>query len=388
MRVCIIGNYPINNQCVCGGVEASVYGLVKELSQEHDVYVVDLPRIKGEDCLELDGQIHVRRFVNSRGMNYYALFRCLDIIHWIEEIKPELCHIHGTSAIARKLYFGLSRRGVPVILTVHGLVHVEKLNALYNGFSLRLWLQLLYQSRIEFDLLSKSDRIVVDTEYVKVAIEKCHQQGKISRLPSIDVVPQGVDNVYFNHCRSHASKMVLSVGAFTKRKGHHKLLEAFELIAENDKDTQLVIAGALTDHDFFEVMTNRVRQSKFVERIRLLPNVDKSDLLDLFGEAKLFALYTEEESQGIVFAEAMAMGLPIVSTLVGGVPCVVQNGINGLLCDYANIQEFSNSLQLLLSDEIIWRKMSIRSLELSIEYRWNDISHRIASIYSDCKRSC
>ena len=98
---------------------------------------------------------------------------------------------------------------IPTIITVHGLVHVEKKKALRQRHSIKLYLQYLYQSYFEFRLLSKCSKIIVDTEYVKEAINRYYYEGKIKALPQMHVIPQGINDVYFNLKCSHSLKNII-----------------------------------------------------------------------------------------------------------------------------------------------------------------------------------
>ena len=97
--------------------------------------------------------------------------------------------------------------------------------------------------------------------------------------------------------------------------------------------------------------------------------------------ADIFVLHSEEESQGIVFAEAMAVGLPIVATNVGGVPDVVKKGRNGLLSNYSDVDAFANDIVLLLQNETLKAQMSLHNKADASNYNWSVITNRILKIY-------
>ena len=66
-------------------------------------------------------------------------------------------------------------------------------------------------------------------------------------------------------------------------------------------------------------------------QLKLLQNASREEIQYQYSKASLCALHSEEESQEIVFCEAMATGISIVATKVGGIPDVVKNNRNGLL---------------------------------------------------------
>ena len=95
----------------------------------------------------------------------------------------------------------------------------------------------------------------------------------------------------------------------------------------------------------------------------------------------MFALHSEEESQGIVFAEAMAAGLPIVATNSGGIPYVVHDDDNGIFCMYGDVDAFASNMDSLLSDETSRNLISARNTEEAKKYNWANIANEIVKVY-------
>lgn len=381
MKIVFVANYPLDSSCIRGGVEASVYGLAQEMGKTNEVLVADIPRVGLHDGCSQDGRVRVMRFENRGKRNINSVSRVDDIKAWILCQQVDVCHFHGTGAVVHSLYKALRKENMNLVLTVHGLIHIEKLNALRKGFSIKKWIQLVYQSKVEFSLLSKCPKVIVDTEYVKKMIIGYKQQAKISKLPEIEVIPQGVDGEFYNHNCALDSKVILSVGTFTARKGHLLLLDAFERMANSVPESNLVIAGAVADESYYTQVKDYVSRSKYRERISVFPDVDRRKMMELYENACVFALHTEEESQGIVFAEAMAVGLPVVTTMVGGVPNIIRQGENGLLSEYGNIAEFSANLEMVLRNKDLRMIMSEKGHIMANNYHWSAISKHIIEVY-------
>lgn len=381
MKIVIVGSYPIHNNRIGGGVEASVYGLAHELSRSHEVVVYDMPRQGGIDIRESEGKLSVVRISNPGYFNLSGNRRCHEIVKKIVEDLPDVCHIHGTGLLACGIYKELTRKKIPVLLTVHGLANVEKRQALQKGFSLRKWFRYVYQSAVEFNLISNSSEVVVDSNYVKRALEEYKAVGKIRQLPAITVVPQGINRNYFQLNCSKETLNVLSVGGFAPRKGHLFLLKAFDKVAAELPNAVLTVVGNKVSESYYSDMLRTMEALPCRERIRLLPDLEQDKLFEVISQAHVFALHSQEESQGIVFAEAMATGLPVVATRVGGIPDVVEDGRSGLLTEYADVDMFAASMIELLSNKEKWALMSSRALQLSSKYDWFAIANRIEEIY-------
>ncbi len=381
MKIVLIGSYPLNSACINGGVEASVYGLVHELGKKHNVVVFDLPRKKGNNLRENNGNIVIVRSSNNCKTNIGGSLSSSSFFKQILVENPEVCHIHGTGMFTYFIFKKLKKHRIPVLLTVHGLVHVEKKKALQVDFSIKKYFQFLYQSFFERRLLSSCRDIIVDTEYVKKEVQLCLNNTKKRMLPKIAVIPQGINDAFYEIESSRNSNVVLSVGVFSSRKGHLQLIDAFDMVAKKIPDIKLVIAGSLSSKDYYEKMRKKVEESPYENRIRLMPNIESMELMDLYRNAHVFVLHSKEESQGIVLAEAMAVGLPVVATNVGGIPDVVKNGVSGFLTDYTDTRSFADAIIALMKDSALWEYMSQTGKTLSVQYNWGTITKKIEEIY-------
>ena len=377
MRIVQIGAYPTDVDYIKGGVEASVYGIAKELSLRDEVYVIDVPRFGVEDDVERQGNMTVHRYRNPGRHQKDAAKRVKDIVGVIKDYHPSVCHIHGTGPFSWHMLKALKRHGLSVALTVHGVLNVEKRNALRRRFSLKAVYQYLYQGFFERRILSHMDSVIVDTEYVKEAVKHL----KLKRTPLMEVIPQGIDMSYFDLSCSPTSRMVLSVGAFSRRKGHLYLIQAFEKVCALDESVSLTICGSVAETQYLNEIESHLAVSPCKDRIRLVIDAPKEALQDYYRNAHVFALHSQEESQGIVLAEAMASGLPVVSTRVGGIPYVIDEGKTGLLTEYGNVQAFAGSMLHLLNDHAGWLEMSVQCRTAAANYSWSRIADRITEVY-------
>lgn len=153
-------------------------------------------------------------------------------------------------------------------------------------------------------------------------------------------------------------KNVLFVGVDWIRKGGPALVEAFRLVRERVPDATLTIVGA----------SPRVA----VPGARVVGRVAPSELSQHYAHASIFCLPTRREPFGIVFLEAMAYGLPIVSTAISAVPDFVADGDNGYLVAPDDVPALADRLVTLLRSPDLQRRMGERSRALSQRYRWDN----------------
>lgn len=383
MNIVQVGPFPLSADCIKGGVESSVFGLVNELSKNQLVDVFDYPRINGRDSVERKGSLTIHRYSNSGNHNQDAMDRGKEILRDIVALHPNIVHIHGTGGLSGTLYSAVKTYGIPVLLTVHGLLHIEKKNALIKHPSLKHLYQLFVQSRAEFKVLNEAEHVIVDTEYVAEQIKHLYATKKISHLPWMYVVPQGIQSQYLQVSpKKSITPTILSVGSISQRKGHLLLVKAFEIVHKTVPFAKLIIAGTLTEKAYYTQLQNEIEKLHLKQSVELLTNIPQEQLLQKYQEATIFALHSQEESQGIALVEAMATGLPVVSTLVGGIPFVVKNGETGLLSKYGDMNAFANNMIKLLTNEDQRTKMSQSARIVAQDYSWSEIAKAIETIYN------
>ena len=377
MTIVQIGNYPISPDCIHGGVESSVYGLVQELAKSHNVDVFDIPRIGEKDRVEQYDNLTIHRYANPGIYNKDAVLRLREMVRDIIALSPEVCHVHGTGAFSKLIYLALQQHGIKMMLTVHGILREEKKQALLRKPSLKALYQYVVQSRDERELLETAPRIIVDTAYVE---EKLKAYGW-KHEPDMHVIPQGIDEIFYAIKCKPKSNVILCVGAIAPRKGHIYTVEMFNWLRARGVSAKLRVVGSLADKTYYEQLQQKIAESAYKEDIALETNLPREELLKAYAEAKLFVLHSREESQGIVLAEAMATGLPVVATKIGGIPYVVADGKNGLLCSHGDVDAMENMVEQLLTDDNQWKNFSVSAQQCARKYNWKRIADEIVELY-------
>ena len=151
------------------------------------------------------------------------------------------------------------------------------------------------------------------------------------------------------------SKMVLTIGQFIYRKGFDVLLKAWN--KELDENYSLVIVGGGEEE-------NQYRQyiaDHNLKNVQLVGFKPKEEIFEYYNAADLFVLPTREDIWGLVVNEAMAMGLPVVSTdMCVAAAELIENNINGCIVSVDNCKELRNAMKTMLqvdSNEIARRNL-------------------------------
>lgn len=168
-------------------------------------------------------------------------------------------------------------------------------------------------------------------------------------------IPMGVDVGRFAFAdrqrEVEAPFNILSVGRLEEVKGHSYLIDAIEKLRGLGLPVFLKIAG---DGPLKDLLRARVQKAGLDDAVELLGAVDSGRVAQEMQQAHLFALTGVEtasgkvESQGVVFAEAQATGLPVVASRLGGVPESLIETETGVLCSPRNVDEIVSAIQLFI----------------------------------------
>lgn len=153
-------------------------------------------------------------------------------------------------------------------------------------------------------------------------------------------------------------KTVLSIGQFIERKGFDVLLEAWK---ELDKKYQLIIIGGGDLEDSYKKI---ISQNKLLN-VKLINFIPKKEIFNYYKASDLFVLPTREDIWGLVINEAMACGLPIITTnkCIAGLELVNDNE-NGYIVDVGDSKELGNKIDKVLKNDDLAKVMSNNNIKL------------------------
>ena len=141
---------------------------------------------------------------------------------------------------------------------------------------------------------------------------------------------------------------LLSVGTLNPGKGHEELLDA--LAAVPSRNWHLTCAGSLTRHRPTAARIQAiVKERQLDDQVSLAGELDAEQLEERYQRADVFVLATLRETYGMAVAEALAHGLPVVSTSTGAIPALVGTEA-GLLVSPGDVHGLSNALSRVISD--------------------------------------
>jgi D-inositol-3-phosphate glycosyltransferase len=292
--------------------------------------------------------------------------------------RPDLVHAHfwmsaWASAAAAK------RLGLPLLVTFHALGTVKRR---YQGPSDT---SPLNRIRVETAVAGAADHIVA------TCADEVRELGLLGVPASkVSVVPCGVDLVHFSPARATSPSAavpgracryrLLSVGRLVPRKGYDTTIEALTLLP----DTELLIAGGADatpepEHDRLIAFAERLAVA---DRVRLIGQVARTDMPTLLRSADLVVCSPWYEPFGIVPLEAMACGVPVVASAVGGMLDTVVDGVTGAHVSPRDPAALAEVLSALLESPSRRAELARAGLErVRSRYSWDRVAADTAAVY-------
>lgn len=177
----------------------------------------------------------------------------------------------------------------------------------------------------------------------------------------IQVIPCGVDTEKFQLSATEKEKLFLAVGRFVYKKGPLHTIRAFHEVWKKYPDTRMVMAGAHTGlYTACKKLTAALDMEGVITFPGVLPHSEVSKLMTktfAFVQHSLTAPNGDKEGTPVGILEAAASGLPVVSTLHGGIPEAVIHGKTGFLVAEGDVTAMAQSMIALLENESIATSM-------------------------------
>jgi 1,4-alpha-glucan branching enzyme len=210
----------------------------------------------------------------------------------------------------------------------------------------------------------------------------------------IRVIHNGVDTVKFQPAADKRrvkqelgfnpdEPAILSVGRLYARKGLFTLIESIPAVVKRFPHTKFIISGKGQSNEMAKLVAHAERLGVRGNMIFTGYYPDKK-LPKLFQAADVFAFSTFYEHHPFAVLEAMATGLPVVTTNVGGIPETITDGKNGFMCQPFNAKQFSSRILYLLEHPAAAEEMANLARKTMVEqYAWNIVVKHAMAVYKE-----
>jgi len=253
---------------------------------------------------------------------------------------------------------------------------------------------------IERRAVKESAAVVAASEIEASELEQLYA----APASKIRIIPCGVDPEVFHPIRQadarrtlgrdECERLILFVGRIEQIKGIDVLLRAIGIVFRGypelrDEICLLVVGGALDAEDAEAETDKIVELRRLVHEHRLEHTVDfvgsqdQPRLALFYNAADLCAVPSLTESFGLVALEAMACGIPVVGTRVGGLQTVIENDVSGLLVPAGDDAALAEAMARMLLDPALRLRLAAGARERAKNYSWRRVGEAVAALYSD-----
>lgn len=389
-----------------GGAEVAAVETIKRLSQKHQLRVFVGNDTKIRSLLPQNVtviSVHYPRIPNLMGLAY-VLFgvpqiawhlsrkRC-DLI-WAKQEYPQAV----VGAIIKKMF------KKPLYATIQNpRMHEEELVLTGGGSFLKKLMPKLLTPLLSWSY-AQADVLAAVSTYSATEAKK--MGGK-----RVVVIPNGVDVKEFGvrssesgvrsqesgargegfgvwgsesngHKDEHKRKTlkntltIVSTSSLIPRNGMDTLIAVVALLPKNLK-WRLIIAGEGPER---AKLKQQISNLKVAKQVALLGRVENNRIPELLSQADLFVRPSRFEGFGVAFIEAMAAGVPVIATPVGGIPDFIIHQETGLLVEPDDPASLANAIELIAVDQALSIKLTTRASKLIKErYQWDVIVAKVES---------
>jgi glycosyltransferase involved in cell wall biosynthesis len=298
----------------------------------------------------------------------------------------DLWHVHWLYPTGWMVNDSLSRMDVPVVMTAHGAdIQVDR----HTNYGFR---QFPKHDRRVRSLVPRAGCLTAISDSIAKLFE---EMG--ANPDHVHHIANGVDaarigekitrrqDIRRNLGVGEGTTLIISIGRNEPRKGFHYIPETLAHLLANDRDVLWIIIG-LGSEELEPVMA----AAGVSANVRLIPPFRGSvtdgrfppdELAEIFVAADIFAFPSMSEGLPLVSIEAMAAGTPIVGNDVPGIRDMVDDGVNGLLCEARNPKAMANSIERLIDEPELVKKISSGGIRKAEAYDWAEISRQYLELY-------
>lgn len=381
MRIAFVTAFPEDPDRPRGGVEAVSVTLVRYLCAFEDL---DLQVVTVRDDGQKPGMrrweratVHALPRLGRRQLTGALNSDRRQVQALLHTLAPAVVHAHDT--------FGLMVRGIamPRVLTIHGFIHSDTLVAGERFARARSMAWRLIETRAWADY----PHIIAISPYVR------------ERLGGIATgVIHDIDNPigagFFGLSRAEDGLTIFTAAVVSRRKNTLGLVEAFARVRQAGLDATLRLAGSVVEPEYERLVLARIRELGLVQHVIWLGSIAASQVVEELRRASVFALVSREENSPLGIEEAMAAGVPVVTSNRCGMPYMVRDGVTGYLVDPEDSGDIAARLIEILRDPTLRHRMGEEGRGIArqrfhpeeVARRTREVYERAAATSDPCRR--
>jgi len=375
MRLAIVTSFPRNPDRPVGGVEAVSVILARALAARDDLRVDVLT--SDPDCAQPEQsewdhcRIHRLPHSGKRILSDALGPGRRSICEYLRSLHPDVIHAHDVYGLMVKAL------DIPRVFTIHGFIHAD---TAVSG-SRFAWLRSRLWHHFETGGWADQPHIISISPYVREYL-----RGIATGI--IHDIDNPIDTRFFEIPREVAAGTIFCAALLCKRKNQIALVKALGRLRDQGVDANLRLAGAAADETYAGALRRCVSDCGLDERVTLLGSLDAGQIRNELSHAAVFSLVSLEEGSPMGIEEAMAAGIPVVTSNRCGMPYMVRHGESGYLVNPEDPEDIAHRLAQLLASGELRSKMGRAGRRIA-EDRFHParVAQRTAEVYREIAKS-
>lgn len=238
---------------------------------------------------------------------------------------------------------------------------------------------LLYLRKLGVKILKNADKIIFLSEpYKKIVIENYVPMNlNEDILNKAEVIPNGIDDFWFENkeisknCPNNDHLNLLYVGVINKNKNLITIIRAIELLFKRGYNVTFTIVGRIEK----DVIYQEIKDLPYVNYI---PPKQRKELIGIYRANDIFVMPSKTETFGLVYAEAMSQGLPVIYSKGQGFDGQFEEGEVGYSVRYNSAEEIAEKIINIMNN---YRAISNNCIKMVKKFKWDTITQKYLDIY-------
>lgn len=392
MKICLISNlYP---PYVIGGAEVIIEKIAIELVNSGNEVLVISTNPKGKKQVEERDGVKIYR-INP--LNFYNLYNYQEhsgitramwhgadlwnpdsyfsVINILKKENPDIVHIHHFKGLSASVFSAVKNINIPLVFTAHDCSLICPRTALLhaNGeiCTEKNVLCSFYGKFQRFSINDKVDWFIAPSQFL---IDELKSNGffkdvKTSKIPlgvelNDEMIPKGYETID-----------ILFAGGLSKHKGVHILIQAFKKLKKNNLRLHILGKG-IDEAEFKDIAGND-------ERIIFHGFINGKELENFYKKANISVLPSIcYDNSPMMIYESLVNSTPVIGSKIGGIPELIEKGYNGYLFERENTKELEKTLEDLIENIPLLRKLEKNAFESVKKYSIEKHIIELMKIYS------
>jgi glycosyltransferase involved in cell wall biosynthesis len=246
-----------------------------------------------------------------------------------------------------------------------------------------------------YSILLKAHEVVfISPQYKKNCLEIHFKKAVADKIEAkTRVIPNGIDSYYLQNRKLvtktlNKSINIVFAGGYKNVKNLLRLIKAIDVLKSKGYNVMLTAIGRslpnrLVSKTYVELLEKEALGKDY---ILLVDYKQKEDLCKAYSKADIFALPSIHETFGLVYAEALSQGLPIVYTRGEGFDGFYRDGEVGYGIDALNVEDIANGIESAINN-YSYLVQNVTKLSLNEDFDWNQIANRYCQLYDSILES-